>query len=125
MPTEEVKSEIFAVEKQFNTSCKEKGIATAFFEFAAENAVIKREEDTIISGKEAIRDYYEKSIYNGAQVEWVPDVVEVSEDGTMASTFGKYTWTIVDENGDKKVYTGVFHTVWKRQKDSTWKYIWD
>jgi ketosteroid isomerase-like protein len=29
------------------------------------------------------------------------------------------------EAGEVGEYQGVFHTVWKRQPDGTWKYVWD
>ncbi|MBK7030961.1 MAG: hypothetical protein IPH45_17925 [Bacteroidales bacterium] len=43
----------------------------------------------------------------------------------MAYTYGKYTWKINNGNGDTTVYKGVFHTVWKKQGDGSWKYVWD
>lgn len=125
MNLEEIKAEILTTETNFNKACAEKGIDNAFYEFAAENAVIKRESDTLISGKEDIKNYYSKPIYKSAKVSWKPDTIEVSEDGTMASTVGKYEWIIVNEEGKETSYTGIFHTVWKKQKDNTWKYIWD
>jgi ketosteroid isomerase-like protein len=43
----------------------------------------------------------------------------------MAYTYGKYLWKIRDEKGDTTEYRGVFHTVWKRDSEGTWKYVWD
>ncbi len=125
MNLDAIKAEIEKTETNFNKACTEKGIDVAFHEFAAENAVIKRENDTLFSGKENIKNYYNKPVYKSAKVSWKPDVIEVSEDGTMASTFGKYEWIIINEEGKETIFTGIFHTVWKRQKDNTWKYIWD
>lgn len=120
-----IKAKIEKTENNFNKACTEKGIDVAFYEFAAENAVIKRENDSLISGKENIKNYYSKPVYETAKVSWKPDKIEVSDDGTMASTFGKYKWIIINKEGKETVYTGIFHTVWKKQKDNTWKYIWD
>lgn len=117
--------QIFKAEKDFNNLCQSKGIAEAFSTFADSNAVIKRENDSLIIGKENIKNYYSNPKYKSATVTWKPDAVEVSKDGFMASTYGNYVWTVTDSVGNKKEYKGVFHTVWKRQKDGTWKYIWD
>lgn len=120
-----VKKEIFNTEKAFEKMCAEKGIAEAFYFFADDNATILRQNDTLITGKENIKLFYNKDSYNSASVSWTPDYIYVSDDGTLAYTFGKYTWKSKSKNGDEKEFKGVFHTVWKKQKDNSWKYVWD
>jgi ketosteroid isomerase-like protein len=108
-------------EKAFALMAKEKGIAEAFYAFAADDAVIKRGQN-IINGKEGIREYYEKQPPTG-QLEWSPDFADVS--GDLGYTYGKFTYSEKDSTGVVKQSTGFFHTVWKRQKDGTWKFVWD
>lgn len=122
---EVVKKEVFEAEKAFEKMAAEQGIAEAFGYFADENAVIKRGNDSIISGKTAIQQYYDRASLQKAAVNWTPGYVDVSDDGTMAWTYGKYTWKVIRENGDTVVSKGIFHTVWKRQKDNSWRYVWD
>jgi ketosteroid isomerase-like protein len=119
------KQKIYDSEKLFEKMCAEKGIAEAFYFFADDSAVIKRETDTLIIGKEQIKEYYDKEFYKTAKVNWTPDFIDVSEDGTLAYTYGKYLWVSKDKKGNDVEYRGVFHTVWKRQKDNGWKYVWD
>ena len=120
-----LEKEIFQTEKAFEKMAAEKGIAEAFFYFAAENAVIKRENDALIIGKKNIREYYTKINNANATVNWTPDYIDVSVDGTMAYTYGKYVWKIKDDKGAVVEHKGIFHTVWKKQTDQTWKYVWD
>ena len=120
----QIKQEIISTEASFQTMAHDKGIAEAFAHYADENAVIKRENDTLIIGKEAIRNYYLNKKLTTATVTWKPDFVEVSLDGTLAYTYGKYQWKINEDNTIKE-YKGVFHTVWKRQDDGKWLYVWD
>ena len=120
-----LEKEIFQTEKAFEKMASEKGIAEAFYYYAAEDAVIKRENDTLIIGKKNIRTYYEKINDEKTTVSWTPDYINVSADGTMAYTYGKYLWKIKDEQGEISEYKGVFHTVWKKQADKSWKYVWD
>ncbi|MFO7669742.1 MAG: hypothetical protein R6W31_08800 [Bacteroidales bacterium] len=122
---EEIKNEIFQTEKAFEKMTLEKGITEAFYYFADENAVIKRENDTLISGKENIRIYYEKKDIIDATVNWTPDFIDVSKSGDLGYTYGKYIWKIKGIDGIIVEYKGVFHTVWKRQEDNGWKYVWD
>ena len=121
----ELEAEVYKAEDDFKNLSQTKGIAEAFYTFADDNAVIKRENDTIIRGKENIKKYYSNPKFLKAFVTWKPDFVDVSKDGEMAYTYGKFTWTFTDSLGNKKDFKGLFHTVWKKQKDGSWKYIWD
>ena len=103
----------------------EKGIAEAFWYYADSNAVIKRDNDSLIQGKENIKNYYSAEFYKTATAKWSPDFIDVAEKGDMGYTFGKYTWESKDSSGETSMFNGVFHTVWKKQKDETWKYVWD
>lgn len=120
---EDIQKEIFNTEKEFEKMSAEKGVAQAFYYFAADSAVILR--DTLIKGKDKIRIYYDKESLRNARVNWTPDFIDVSECGTLAYTYGNYSWKIADSTGKISEYTGVFHTVWKKQKDNSWKYVWD
>lgn len=122
---EAIKKEVYNAEKAFEKMVEDKGIPAAFYFFADEQAVIKRENDTLIIGKEQIKSYYEQNAPVGATVNWTPDFIDVSDCGNMAYTYGKYTWRVKNEAGEYRELKGIFHTVWKRQPDKSWKYVWD
>ncbi len=64
---EAIKNEIFQTEKAFEQMTADKGIAEAFYYFADENAVILRENDTLVSGKDNIKAYYaQKNLVNAS-----------------------------------------------------------
>jgi ketosteroid isomerase-like protein len=121
----EAKNEIMQAEKDFQQLLVSEGVAAAFYKFASDSAVIKRENDTLIIGREGIKNYYSNPFYKNAIAVWAPDFIEVSIDGTMGYTFGKYEWTFTDSTGIKTNYKGVFHTVWKKMPEGSWKYVWD
>lgn len=122
---EQARDEIRRAEKDFERMAAEKGIAEAFYFFADTSAVIKRENDTLITGRDAIRNYYSADYFKSASVKWSPDFTDASEDGKLGYTYGKYIWQSKDSSGKIHETTGVFHTVWKKQKDGAWKYTWD
>ena len=122
---EVLKAQVSKAENDFKNLSQSKGIAEAFYAFADENEVIKRENDSLIKGKENIKNYYSNPKFLKAAVSWKPDFVAVSDDGTLGYTYGKYVWTANDSLGNKKEFKGRFHTVWKKQKDGSWKYVWD
>ena len=117
--------EITNTEKDFEAMAAEKGIAEAFWFYADSNAVIKRGNDSLIKGKEGIRNYYAAPYFNTASVKWSPDFVEASADGRMGYSYGKYIWQSKDSAGKITESKGIFHTVWKKQNDGSWKYVWD
>lgn len=120
-----LRQEIIDAEHAFCQAAKEKGIAEAFYLFADSNAVVKTQNDSLIHGPEDIRKAYEESQYSGATMTWEPDYVDVSADGTLGWTYGHFEWTSKDSAGVEQKFTGLFHTVWKKQKDGSWKYVWD
>jgi ketosteroid isomerase-like protein len=117
--------EIAQAEKDFEKMAAEKGIAEAFEFFADSNAVIKRSGDSVIRGKGNIRKFYSAEYFKAASVKWSPDFVDASEKGDLGYTYGKYTWRSKDSAGKLNESKGIFHTVWKKQKDGSWKYVWD
>jgi len=118
------KNEIFQTEKAFAEMASDKGLAEAFYYFADENAVIRRGNDSLITGKENIRNYYEKNSNPNARLIWTPDFVGISECGTLGYTYGRYKYSVQDSSGKKNESTGIFHTVWKKQ-NNIWKFVWD
>jgi ketosteroid isomerase-like protein len=118
------KNEILATEKAFQQMVREKGTREAFIFYADKNASIVRGEQ-LITGKEAIAAWYGKRPDKGMELFWTPDFVDVSASGDLGYTYGSYTFSITDANGAVKKGKGIFHTVWKRQQDGTWKYVWD
>lgn len=118
------KSEIMQVEKDFNDLALSEGITTAFATYAAPNAVVKRNGKLII-GNNSITDWYQNNSNPKSTLTWKPDYIDVSQSGDLAYTYGGFIATSVDSSGLKIENTGSFHTVWKRQSDGNWKFVWD
>lgn len=120
------KNEILSIELAFAKMASEKGVPAAFQHFAAENAVLLRGEN-LIQGKAAIEANYEKdkALWENATLSWSPDFIDVSASGDMAYTYGRYTFSTSDSSGTNEISGGIFHTVWKRQEDGNWKFVWD
>ena len=118
------KAEIVATEKNFSDLAASDGIAKAFLTYAAEDAVLMR-NNQVISGWEAIRERLETYPSEGVGLTWKPDFVDVSSAGDLGYTYGTYVLTTTDSLGSTSEQSGIFHTVWKRQSDGNWKFVWD
>jgi ketosteroid isomerase-like protein len=120
---EKAKAEIKLVESEFERAATEKGISDAFYAFADVDATINR--GTLIHGRLAIREFYENAGLENTQLKWSPDSVFVSQNADMGYTYGKYTLISTDNLGKSTAKSGIFHTIWKKQKDGRWKHVWD
>ena len=121
---DELKKEILDAEHAFAAMATEKSIAEAFIYYAADDAVLMR-DNKVIEGIEAISSSLEGSPNQGVSLQWEPDFIDVSSSGDLAYTYGKYTYTMTDSTGNELTAEGIFHTIWKRQEDGSWKYVWD
>jgi ketosteroid isomerase-like protein len=121
---EKAKIEILAAEANFQQMAKDSGVAVAFEHFAAPDAVINR-NDLLLVGLDAIVTYMKNSKVTSVKLLWTPDFVEASDDGTLGYTYGRYTFSAIDPEGKPISSTGIFHTVWRRQPNGEWKYVWD
>ncbi len=123
---EKWKREIVETEHEFSEMAQKEGIPKAFLTYAAEDVVLMRNNSLII-GKESLRESYKskKSGSGNVSLTWKPDFVDVASSGDLGYTYGKYVHTKTDSIGNTKVVEGVFHTVWKRQPDGKWQFVWD
>lgn len=121
---ERSKKEIVETEKAFSRMANEIGIGKAFLEFADEKAVLNR-NNTLIEGYASIIEHFNNPDKEGVSLVWSPDFVEVSSSGDLGYTYGKFVYTAQDSTGKSIESNGIFHTVWKRQKDGRWKFVWD
>ncbi len=129
-PSEETlqdwKNEIVETEKQFAELAKVEGIPKAFLTYAADDAVLMRNNSLII-GKTAIAQQFESQGASGNtnSLIWKPDFVDVSASGDLGYTYGTFVYSSLDSLGQTNKLEGVFHTVWKRQADGSWRFVWD
>ena len=117
-------AEIMQVEQDFNTLAQEIGLPDAFYEYAAHDGVI-RKSGKLFRGKYAIKQRIKKGIRPNETLTWKPTFVEVSLSGDLAYTYGDAIFTTIDSLGNSKESTSVYHTVWKRQEDGEWRFVWD
>lgn len=121
---EKARREVLEAEEAFAGMARQEGVPAAFLAFAADSAVLNR-NNRIIKGKAAIEAYFAQSTLKEVSLEWAPEFVEVSSSGDMGYTFGPYQFSAVDTAGQKIEAGGIFHTVWQRQSDGSWKYVYD
>ncbi|MEQ5787873.1 hypothetical protein J3454_08215 [Erythrobacter sp. NFXS35] len=105
-------SNVVAAEIAFARAAREQGQWTAFRQFAAPGALIHAPSgpvplDTFLAGQSDPAE----------AVQWEPRAVAISCDGAMAVSQGRYR--------DPQGMVGNFVTVWERQSDGEYRYVFD
>ncbi|WP_183114754.1 YybH family protein [Flagellimonas pelagia] len=119
------KREILATEKAFSELSEKEGVAKAFETYCANDVVMMR-NNKLVKGKDGLKAYFShQTSSSNFKLSWKPDFVDVSSSGDLGYTYGKYQLTYKDSTGAQVQNTGIFHTVWKRQPDQSWKFVWD
>ncbi len=81
--------------------------------------------DQLVVGRSNIKAHYANKKYRHALLQWAPVFVDVAASGDLGYTYGNYTYTASDSLGNAISTKGIFHTVWKRQADGQWRFVWD
>ena len=118
-------NEIIEADKAFSAMCAEKGMEEAFVAFAAEDVIkLQPREFTIMNKKELIESF--KRDRDGAKQKFSWEPVKADVSGNIGYTFGKSKIILPpDSLGFSKVIHLNYVTVWKKQKDGSWKYQTD
>jgi len=75
-------------------------------------------------GKDAIGALYDKLYARpGFLLDWHPTYAKVV--GDIAITSGPYERHVLGPGGADERSTGTYLTVWQRQKDGNWLFVWD
>lgn len=118
------KEEIRAVELNFVAMAEKEGIKKAFLEFSTSDAVLMR-GPKLIKGHEEMNRHFDQNTNTNEHLKWEVEFVDVAASADMAYTYGPFVYDGISSTGDSLHYEGYFHTVWKRQEDGKWKFVWD
>lgn len=109
-------------ELAFSKLCGEKGMKESFLFYADEEVIkLNGEGQFPIISKDSLKASFGDDEREKFTLQWYPTKVEVSKSADLGYTFGNWTMTTAE---NKKRY-GIYYTVWKKQKNGEWKFIFD
>lgn len=114
--------DMMAKEREFAQYSLDHGYYEAFAKFLADDAVAINPDRQPTVGLPAILSYMEGG---GGELSWYPLAADVSKSGDMGYTWGRYTFTSTTPEGETVVSHGKYMSVWKKQRDGTWKVVLD
>ena len=115
-------SSMIETDKAFSRMCVEKGRNAAFIYYADDSVVKMRDGAFPVIGKDEMAKIYRSKPDTGFTMKWKPVRAEAGKSGDLGYTFGE--WELYLKARDTTLY-GNYVTLWKKQKDGTWKYILD
>jgi ketosteroid isomerase-like protein len=116
---------VMNADRGFNAMAQQRGVAAAFAAYAAPNALLFERLPEPIRGPEAIGKFMAEGFTGNAKLTWEPREATASRDGTMGTTWGRWTFTDKDEEGRAITLRGTYVTVWQKQGDGSWKFTHD
>lgn len=117
--------ELLKMEAVFEQATLERGL-DGFMSFFAEDGSILLPNIGPVTGRAAIRKTKEAGFArSGFSLRWKPEYADIAASGDMGYTYGPYTLSFIGEDGKKVTRTGRYFTIWKKQKDGSWKVMLD
>jgi ketosteroid isomerase-like protein len=121
---EVLKQELMAVDAAFSRHSAEHGMAAAFHAYAAEDAFKFEPGVGVLKGREAI-NRANADVPAGFVLTWTPLSAEAAASGDMGYTFGRYESRRRLPDGTERRSSGHYMTLWRRQADGSWKWVFD
>ena len=115
-------SSLVETERSFARAAAEKNTQEAFLAFIADDGILFR--PNAVNGKRWMQENPMAGSSKRPLLSWQPIFADLSEDEDLGYTTGPWEYK-ADVNDKEPVAFGNFVTVWKRQPDSSWKFVID
>jgi hypothetical protein len=119
-----LKDELIRTEREFAADVAKGDIRAAFLKYMAPDGFAPG--DFALSRAELAAKPAPPPPPTGFKLEWEPLFADVSDDGTLGYTWGYAKFTSpAKDGGEPKVGFGMTLTIWKKQPDGSWKWVFD
>jgi ketosteroid isomerase-like protein len=109
---------LLETDHEFARYSREHGAADAFDRYLADDAIQLPDRGEVIQGRVAIVDGL-RALDDGWVLDWAPVHAEVSDDGRMGWTWGRYSLYRVATPDSRQL--GKYLNVWRRGPDGRWR----
>jgi uncharacterized protein (TIGR02246 family) len=124
-PAGDAAAEILKIDAEWSRAAQSRDLER-IVSYWAEDAVVYPPGAPALVGKPAIREYVGKSLQiPGFSISWKTDQVVVSKSGDLAYGAGTNRVTFAGPDGKTTTVEGKAVTLWRREKDGSWKCVVD
>lgn len=119
--TKEESEKLMQASRDWSTAANSRDIEK-IMNYWTDDAILYSAGEPELKGKKAIREMVTASMNDkNFNISWEPISAEVSESGDMGYLLEKSKITMKDSTGKEKIMTFKGVTIWKKQKDGSWK----
>ncbi len=112
------------LEAKFMQAAEEKG-SQGYMSYYADDAVELPNSYSAIQGKVEIAKTMGFLDDKNNRLTWTPVGADISSSGDLGYTWGTYEFHSRDKNGSPTTDHGKYTSIWKLQKDGSWKVVLD
>jgi len=112
------------LEGEFMKAAAEKG-SQGYMSYYADDSVEVPNGAPLIQGKAEIAKGMGFLDDKNNQLIWTPVGADISSSGDLGYTYGNYEFHAKDKEGKPVVQYGKYTSIWKLQKDGSWKVVLD
>ncbi|HLZ42824.1 MAG TPA: DUF4440 domain-containing protein [Candidatus Sulfotelmatobacter sp.] len=112
------------LEGEFMRAAAEKG-SQGYLSYYAEDAVELPNGAPAIVGKVNIAPGMRFLDDKNNRLTWTPEGGDISASGDLGYTFGTFEFQSQDKEGKSSIQRGKYTSIWKVQKDGSWKVVLD
>ncbi len=117
------KEKLLNADREFSKMSVKSGRAKAFEAYVDEDAVMYRDNAHPLKGKVRIVEMLNQN--NSGTLKWEPFKAEIAASADFGYTLGKWIFTTVDNDGNEQKGYGYYCSIWKKQNDGSWKWVYD
>ena len=120
-PTPEMLKQL---EAEFMKAAAEKG-SQGYMSYYADDSVEVPNGAPLIQGKAEIAKGMSFLDNKNNRLIWTPVGADISTSGDLGYTYGTYEFHAIDKDAKPVVQYGKYTSIWKQQKDGSWKVVLD
>jgi ketosteroid isomerase-like protein len=123
---ETIKETLIKTDRDFSQMSVDKGMREAFDAYMDANAIVYQQNSDPISGRADILDLYPETGNQQGTLSWNPFFADAGSGDDLGYTLGRWSYTGTDSTGQEvELDYGYYVTIWKKQADGSWKYVFD
>ena len=120
---QEEKEAMMNADRAFSKLSVEKGTYTAFSTYMVDDAIHYVDKNHPLKGREQILKMFNPK--SKSTLEWEPFKSEIAASGDLGYSLGNWVHTSKDSTGKEVKNYGCYCSIWKKQEDGSWKYVYD
>ena len=122
--TENHTDQLLQVDREFSQMSAEKGMAIAFDYYMADSAIMLKNNRTPLKGRDVINKTF-VNVPLADKLTWEPIDAHIAESNDLGYTIGQWTYSATDSTGAVSNSYGHYVSIWEKQENGKWKYVFD